>query len=167
MKTSIPITLAAMTLLLLGCSSTPVAVAPVGPNPAGGLTNNGGNGQLEVFSALKGRTEGNNPTWYQHSSYFIYDGEGNRLEWVDNSPGYYATAPRLITLPAGHYVVKAQAKDYFWVQVPVVIEPGRITKVHLDDAWQTPTGTPKTELVSVPAGYPVGWRAGALNGIPR
>jgi hypothetical protein len=148
----------ATTSLLLACSTTQVAVAPVGPNPTGGLIATK-NGQLEVFSAVTGRVEGNNPTWYQHTDYTIYNPKGEVVKYVKNAPGYYATAPRLINLPAGKYVVRAEAKDYPAIRVPVVIEPGRITRVHLDDAWQ-PAGARETAFVRLPAGNPVGWSAG-------
>jgi hypothetical protein len=77
---------------------------------------------------------------------------------VDNTTGHYAEAPRLVTLPPGQYLVKTQAKDYFWVELPVTIERGRTTKVHLDDKWKPPTDAPKKEIVSLPNGKPVGWR---------
>ena len=80
------------------------------------------------------------------------------LERVGNTVGYYARAPRIITLRPGRYVVKTLAKDYVWMEVPVVIEPGRITRVHLDAAWRPPAPASKAELVCAPAGYPVGWR---------
>lgn len=143
-------------LLLTGCSSTPVAFAPVGPNPAV-VGTSGGSGQLEVFSALSGRSEGNNPTWYQHSDYYICNDQGQRLDHVDNAVGYYARAPRIVTLPPGKYFVKAHAKGALWTTVPVVIASGEITKVHLDGQWQPPASN--AELVREPAGYPVGWRA--------
>lgn len=141
--------------LLTGCSSTPVAVAPVGPNPAGGKSY-ARNGQLEVFSALTSRTEGDNPTWFQHTDYTVYDQKGKTVKRVANEAGYYALSPRLVTLPPGKYIVQAEAKDYLSVKVPVVIKPGQITRVHLDDAWK-PANTPKTEIVSLPSGNPVGW----------
>jgi len=52
--------------LLVGCASTPVALAPVGSDPAG-IENTAAKGGLLVFSSLVGRSEGDNPTWYQHS----------------------------------------------------------------------------------------------------
>ena len=149
-----------LVLLLAGCASTPVVLAPVGPSPidVGGA---GSNGQLLVYSAWEGRTEGNNPVWYQHADYRLYDEHGRRLRYVDNTVGNYERTPRVVILPVGHYIVKAQANDYLQVQVPVVIEAGRTTRVHLDGDWKPPLATPATELVSVPAGYPVGWRAPA------
>ncbi len=144
--------------LLVGCTSTPVALAPVGPNPVGSesMTAEGG---LQVYSSLVGRSEGDNPTWYQHTDYYIYDLHGKLVKHVDNTTGYYAKAPRRVTLPAGRYLVKAQANDYFWVDVPVTIERGQTTRVHLDDNWKLPSDTPKTEPVSLPNGNPVGWQA--------
>jgi len=56
-------------------------------------------------------------------------------------------------------LVNAQAKDYSWVKVPVTIDRGRTTEVHLDGNWNLPADVPKTKLVNVPNGNPVGWRA--------
>lgn len=150
---------AALAWLAAGCSSTPLAVSPVGPNPAG-VNHNTKFGQLQVFSALIGRTEGDNPTWFQHTDYTVYNQNGKAVKHVANEAGHYAETPRLIRLPPGRYVVKAQAKDYLSVEVPVVIVAGRVTRVHLDNAWQ-PTAARKTGLVSLPAGNPVGWNAEA------
>ena len=159
MKTKIQVIFGATcAALLMGCASAPVALAPVGPNPAAGPGATA-NGQLEVFSALVGRTEGENPTWRQHTDYYVCDSRGRRLQHVENTIGYYAQAPRLVTLPAGRYVVEAWAKYGQRMNVPVVIKPGKTTKVHLDDKWQPPAGTAKMELVRAPSGYDVGWRA--------
>jgi hypothetical protein len=147
-------------MLVAGCASTPVSMAPVGPNPAG-LQTPMADGRLEVDSALRGHSEGDNPAWFQHTSYNIYNQDGVRLGRVNNTVGYYEQAPRLITLRAGEYIVEARAKGAGWARVPVVIEPGRTTRVHLDAAWQPPADAAKAELVSAPAGYPVGWRAGS------
>lgn len=159
---------AALTAFLAGCS-TPVVLPPVGPNPTAFRTP-AFNGQLEVFSALTPRTEGNNPTWYQHSDYYICNLQGKRLKSVFNITGYYEQSPRLITLPAGKYIVKARAKGILFVDIPVVIDAGQITRVHLDARWHPPVGTPQTELVNAPVGYPIGWRPqlvgnpGSING---
>lgn len=150
------IILGAATLVLAGCTSTQVAVAPVGPNPATRAPVLG-DGQLEVYSAFSDRREGNDPTWRQHSSYYIYTAGGRRLQHVVNAPGYYSTMPRLVTLPPGEYIVNARAKDALWTKVPVVIKPNEITRVHLDGNWQP--NVPGVEVVMAPAGYPIGWRA--------
>jgi hypothetical protein len=143
--------------MLLGCSTAPVVLSPVGPNPYG-EERKPGNGQLEVFSAMVGRVEGNNPTWYQHTGYYLCDLAGKDLKHVDNTVGRYAESPRVISLPPGRYLVKAHAQGYLWAEVPVVIESGRITKVHLDGHWRPSPETQKTEIVSTAAGEAVGWR---------
>ena len=148
---------AGLIAMLAGCASTPVALAPVGPNPTASA-NPASNGRLQVFSSLIGRSEGDNPTWYQHTGYFVYDLHGVLVKHVDNTVGRYEEAPRQVKLAAGKYLVKAQANDYFWVEVPVMIERGETTRVHLDDHWQVPANASKAVVVSLPNGNPVGWR---------
>jgi hypothetical protein len=65
----------------------------------------------------------------------------------------------VVALPPGNYVVKARAKDYLLVEVPVVIESSRTTRVHLDDQWVPEPGTSANQLVAQPNGSPAGWRA--------
>ena len=152
------IILGAAISVLSGCASTQVAVAPaaVGPNP-GTVAPPTGDGQLEVYSAFSARRAGNDPTWRQHSNYYIYTARGRQLQHVVNAPGYYSTMPRLVTLRPGEYIVKARAKDALWTKVPVVIKPNEITRVHLDGNWQP--NAPGVEVVMAPEGYPIGWRA--------
>lgn len=142
---------------LFGCSSTPVAVAPVGPNPAGANTHAAA-GDLEVYSALLGHSQGNNPTWEQHADYIIYDQNGHRVRYVRNAAGYYSRQPVVVSLPPGKYIVKTEAKDFFRVDVPVVVEAGRTTRIHLDDQWR-PGSTALAQIVTLPSGTPVGWNA--------
>ncbi len=118
--------------LLVGWSTAPVALAPVGPGPESSVSTTS-TGELQVFSKEVGRVDGLNPTWHQHSDYFIYDRDGKLVKYVKNNTGYFARAPLPVFLPPGQYLVKAKAKDYPWVNVPVIIEPGRVTSVHLDE----------------------------------
>lgn len=153
---------AGMVSVLVGCATTPVALAPVGPNPAG-RERAVSKGELQVFSNLGEESDdqnqgGTDPVWYQHRDYNIYNLQGKLVKHVDNTIGHYEQAPRRVALPAGRYLVKAQAKDYLRVAVPVTIEPGRTTRVHLDDKWQLPADTPHRELVCLPNGDPAGWR---------
>jgi opacity protein-like surface antigen len=150
----------AVATLLASCATAPVALAPVGPNPADFQTS-AGTGQLEVFSALSGRAEGSNPTWYKHTDYYLCDSQGRTMEHVINNPGHYAQRPRLINLAPGQYIVEARAKDTLRINVPVVIKAGEITSVHLDGSWQPPTDAPRTELVYDANGSPVGWHSEA------
>jgi hypothetical protein len=155
--------------ILTGCSTTPVAVATVGPNPASS-ERMVSNGELQVFSSLAEQSDNQNqaskdPVWYQHADYRIYDLHGKLVKRVDNTIGHYEQAPRRVALPPGKYLVRAPAKDYLQVEVPVTIERGRTTSVHLDDKWQPLAVAPNRELVWMPNGNPVGWRADSATGL--
>jgi hypothetical protein len=155
---------AAMLLSVAGCATPPVVVlAPVGPNPVG-RESVASMGALQVFSSEDAQSDDQNqagdgePFWYQHSEYNIYDLHGKRVKHVYNVTGHYSETPERIALPAGRYLVQAQAKDYSPIEIPVTIERGRTTRVHLDDNWKPPADAPKRELVTMPNGNPVGWR---------
>jgi hypothetical protein len=145
---------AALAWILTGCS-TPVSVATVGPNPAN-VSDNSDYGRLQVFSALVGRTEGDNPTWYQHRNYVIVDQNGKTVMRVANRAGKYDISPQVVSLKPGKYIVKAESTDYFRVEVPVLIERGMTTRLHLDDTWK-PANASQSDLVILPSGTPVGW----------
>ncbi len=153
----------AMSPLLFGCATAPLALAPVGHNPAG-VQANTTSGKLEVFSALEPQSEGDTPFWYQHEDYVVRNLKGKRVRYVDNSVGYYESAPRIISLPPGRYRVRANAADGRQADIPVVIEPGRITRVHLDDHWSPPPDAPQREFVFDSHGTPVGWHADLTGG---
>lgn len=144
-----------------GCST--VSTQPVGPNPNSAATASS-TGQLEVFSRDAKQNDAGNvgengiPGWRQYTAYDVYDRNGNLFKHVDNSNGHYGERPQLVALPAGQYTVKAQARDYVWVKVPVEIESGRTTRIHLDEKW-TPSDANQGEIVRGPDGTPVGWKA--------
>jgi hypothetical protein len=156
--------------LLAACASQPIVLAPVGPNPFASSLASTGTGYLRVFSepeaVSEGFDEGANPTYYQHSDYNIYDAQGKLVAHVGNTIGHYEAAPRVVTLPPGNYTVKARARDYLVVKVPVAIKSQQITNVHLDGRWQPAPGTAKKELVTEPSGVPVGWRAASNSSRP-
>ena len=156
MKTILILMVAALVAVLTGCSTNPISVAPVGPNPAFGR-DSAAEGRLQVFSNIIGHSRGDNPPWYQHADYYIYDLQGKLLKHVNNTVGFYERAPRLVALPAGKYLVKAPANDYMWVNVPVTVKSGQTTRVHLDDKWIPPVGTSNGLLIRLPNGEPVGW----------
>jgi hypothetical protein len=155
--------------LLTSCASQPITLARVGPEPYPSAFSSDKTGRLEVFSRREEQSDdqnqgdsGGDSIWYQHTDYAIYNAKGKRVNYVDNTTGHYSTSPRIVSLPPGKYTVRAQAKDWLSVNVPVVVERGRTTLVYLDDTWTPPPGTPKAELVSAPNGRPVGWSADLL-----
>jgi hypothetical protein len=131
---------------------------PVGPEPFARQAA-GPNGHLLVFSAKEPHGDGDDPVYYQHSGYSIYDSQRRWTKYVGNAPGHFDEGPRLVHLAPGTYFVKARAECYGWVEVPVVIESGRTTVVHLDKEWRPASSPPKSELVSLPDGYLIGWSA--------
>lgn len=147
--------------LFAGCASTPVALSKVGPNPTAQASATA-DGRLEVFSAMQRQRDGNeydiDPAWYQHTDYEICDAQGRPERHVFNTVAHYSSAPRVVNLPAGNYIVRARAKGYLRVSVPLEIKPGRTTRLHLDATWKPPPGTPANEIVKTPAGYAIGWR---------
>jgi hypothetical protein len=155
---------ATLASVLAGCSTVPLVTAPVGPNPLGSASEVS-TGILQVFSRVgeqsddQNQGEDDSPFWHQHTDYTICHLDGKLVKRVGNTIGHYAEAPAPVVLPAGRYLVKAQADDYSWLELPVEIKPGRTTRVHLDDKWNLPPETPKSELVTLPDGNPVGWRA--------
>src|SRR5712664_2234008 len=116
--------LASVATILLGCASTQLVLAPVGPcstkHEASDL-----NGHLQVFSLMEAQSEGDDPIWYQHSAYFIYNENGKRFKYVGNTIGKWDETPQTVTLPTGRYTVKARAEGALLAKVPVVIERGK------------------------------------------
>ena len=160
----VPLGTGLLLLVLTGCASTPVTLSPVGPNPIAAQTQSI-QGGLEVFSRLAARSDDQNqgstdPIWYQHTGYSIYRPDGSLMKRVQNTVGHYEQDPCVVNLPAGQYIVKAQATDMFWVKVPVTIKPGEITRVHLDGQWK-PSAHGEA-VVRLPDGKAVGWKK--LNG---
>lgn len=164
MKKVLVITGVGLILLSAGCASVPVAsvaLAPVGPNPMA-LRSASSQGSLEVFSRLSRRSDDLNqgstyPVWYQHTDYYVCNLEGKVLKHVFNATGHYEQDPKIVNLPAGKYLVMARSTGDCWVKVPVTIDRGEITWVHLADNWTPPSYAEKAQIVKLPDGKPVGW----------
>jgi hypothetical protein len=150
------ISIIALVGLISGCSTPLVVTTPVGPRPFGNESTSS-TGALEVFSFLTLCSEGDDPIWFQHTDYYLCTPQNQVLKHVSNITGKYETAPRRLDLPGGNYIIKAQAKGYIWVEVPVIVEPGRTTRVHLDGEWIPAANLPKAQIVNGPGG-PMGWR---------
>ena len=146
---------AAIIPLLAGCASTPIALSPVGPKPSAPPIAYG-TGHLRVYSDTKTRmiSEDN---YYPHTSYSIRDQLGRFIKFVPNHIGYLDEKPTLVTIPAGKYNVVAESSSYGRVTVPVVIEDGKTTVLHLDRGWNPSLNTPSNEVVRLPDGEAVGW----------
>jgi hypothetical protein len=106
-------------------------------------------------------------SYFVHKDYELYTQDGRRFKHVWNHDTHEDEQPTVVTLPPGNYVVQAQAEFYGPVSVPVVIRPGQTTKVILQPGWQPGKGVARTELVQIPNGYYVGWRAPANPASPE
>ena len=149
----------AATALMSACASNPVALETVGPKPAKGIAMTG-EGSLVVFTATEARRLDKTVPYYVHSSYTINRKDGHKFKWVENHSGDMDSAPQLVTIPAGEYVIHANSEDYGTVDVPVVIGGARTTEVYLDGTWgRHQHGTETANLVRLPNGHIVGWSA--------
>jgi hypothetical protein len=150
---------AAIIPLLAGCASNPMALAPVGPD-AGGRTVSGAKGYLEVFTATEKSApiaSDDNTYFDLHSGYDINDPSGKSIKYVPNHASNMDESPDRVTLPAGNYNIVAKSTCCGLVTVPVVIEKGKTTIVHLDRNWFPPSNISTNRLVFLPNGETVGW----------
>jgi hypothetical protein len=108
-----------MLLSALGaCSSQPVAAQ--------------NDGKLIVYSATYAATV-EQSEYPVHTNYTIASTDDKVIERVANNTGSFFSKPATVALPSGKYHVRAQNVDGRFVVVPVVIETGKTTVVHLDD----------------------------------
>jgi hypothetical protein len=147
---------AAIITLVAGCVSQPVALLPVGPEPAEHVTY-ASTGCLEVFSDTEERVIGDGPHYYPHLGYNIYDNSGKRVEYVPNHLGDMDEAPTLVRIPVGDYQVVAESSAYGRVTVPIVVQSGKTTVLHLDRGWIPAANILSNEVVRFPDGEAVGW----------
>jgi len=152
---------------------------PIGPNPTL-IAQNSGPGFLQVFSArervpidVNGEEyfynedygKNNFLHYAAHTGYALYTPDGRLVRQVRNNGGDMHNAnPTTVELAPGIYEVKAAAEDYddvaLTVSVPVVIESGLTTRVHLDGDWNPAASEKKASaLVCLPNGRFVGWRS--------
>jgi hypothetical protein len=165
---------------LVGCASpSPMVISePVGPGPAVHGQAIGGT-SLQVYSArvravvdlnreefMANNDFGKNDFLYRpaHTDYTICTQDGKVLEEVRNARGPNDPEPPIVHLAPGTYKIKARARDYGLVTVPVVIEPGKLTSVNLQRYRKpVPDSAPKTDLVLLGNSRVVGWKATATT----
>ncbi len=130
--------------LVASCAASrnSVVLGPVGPEPST-VDASAPNGYLKVYSATEDHNDGH-IHYYPHTGYTVYLEDGKTVvKTVTNAIGIHDEEPSLVQLPAGNYVVLAEAEDSSMVRVAVVIKPGRLTKVDLQHDWKqrTPAGS--------------------------
>ena len=88
-------------------------------------------GTLIAYTATEQRADGAYTFRYPHTSYEVYR-DGHPFRFVRNGQTLELETPTNVTLPKGNYVVVAQSENDGTVKVPVRIETGRTTVLHLD-----------------------------------
>ena len=161
---------------LAGCaSSAPLTVSgPVGPAPTGSAKAPGGS-SLQVYSArerapldlnkeefLWNNDFGKNEFLYEpaHSGYTLCSRDGKVIEHVCNARNPNDPEPAVVPLAPGNYEVKATARGFGVVTIPVVIEAGKLTRVNLQRG-ENPVveSVARTNAVLLGGYRIVGWRA--------
>lgn len=157
------LTAATSLLLMSGCATSQpgLVLDPVGP-PPGLSSGDKTTGSLVVFSAFD-PTGVNGMDRQAHTSYKILSEDGKLLQQVRNDPGTLAGGPTSVQLAAGSYDVVVRANGYGLVSVPVVIQGGKETIIHLDGggSWPNREEMIRANAVQLPDGRVVGWRATA------
>jgi hypothetical protein len=152
--------------LLSGCATgtnRPVTdmVGPAGSRPPlAGSTH----GALVVYSAYDTgagylNRDSSEPV---HSDYEILTRDGKPLRRVHNNSGSILQDPMTVNLPPGKYEVMAAANGYLeQVTIPVEIDAGRVTILHLEGGgfWPNAAAFNKTNEACLPDGMVVGWKA--------
>ncbi len=148
----------ALVPLLASCASAPLTLAPVGAGPSARRSSERGLGDLQVYSEPEEyyREE---LSYFPHTDYHVFTADGRHLRRVSNHNTDEDETPAVISLPPGQYLVQAWAEFFGLVRVPVVIKANHLTKVILQPGWNPGTKAARSELVRMPHGYFVGWRA--------
>ncbi|HYM35009.1 MAG TPA: hypothetical protein VET48_06395 [Steroidobacteraceae bacterium] len=147
--------------LVSGCvvALPPISIEPVGPQPASLKTIRVSVGNLVVYSALEPARSGFDDAEPRRSDYEIFAADGMLLKRVSNIAAA-GEVPAIVPLAPGRYTVNAKANGLRKVTVPIVIEADKTTFVHLDGSELSGVERSQTtEVVRLPDGSAVGWRA--------
>src|SRR5437870_545117 len=161
MKHAFTYSLEALAVFIAACvAPRPIAVVtPVGPAPFERARETP-EGELTVYSSWDIGMSADSEGTSHHSGYRIYSAYGKQLKYVNNWVGTFIEDPAVVSLPPGRYGVLARAAASGMVTVPVAIEAGKTTSVHLDGSrLANGRQTSESDLVRLPDGRIVGWRA--------
>jgi hypothetical protein len=159
MKHVFLVALAVAATALAGCaSSPPMALERVGPVPYLAQSTPG-EGRLLVKPAWPALTTLDDPDMSIHVDYRILSENGALYRTVRCWAPDVDRDPAPVILPAGQYRVEARAAGHGRVIVPVVIETSRTTLLCLNGRADSRFEESAAELVTLPGGAAVGWRA--------
>lgn len=164
MKTNIIFAAGAIGLWLAGCATSHdgLALDSVGPDPTSPINAAATTGTLLVYSAFEVNADFNRRDSHrpEYSDYRILTADGKLQQRIHNNSGTILQRPKQVDLPAGKYRIIAQANGYGSVTVPVVIEAGQNTILHLEGGfrWPNQRAFDQANAVRLPDGEIVGWK---------
>ncbi len=100
-----------------------------------------------------------------HTDYALYAADGTFIGRVRNSRNPRDAQPTLLKLPPGAYTVRAEVQDYpglganLTIAIPVAIEPGETTTVHLEPNWTATEEADRSRAVRLADGRVIGCRS--------
>lgn len=157
-NTKIRLTLFNLALLVTGAFAQ--TTSPLGPRPDA-LPHRDYLGTLVVYSATEARPDGKDTYYYPHTSYEVFR-DGQPFKHIDNGRTLAVETPDRVALPKGDYTVVAQSETAGTVKLPVTIQTGRTTVIHLEEGqdWRPDVATAdRAKLVRLPNGQPIGYQA--------
>jgi hypothetical protein len=120
-------------------------------------------GTLLVYSACTRNADfaGRDLRRPEYSDYKIVSTDGKQMQRVHNNTGTIFQDPRPVELAPGKYNIFARVNGYGHLTVPVIIEAGRTTVLHLEggDPWREESVFNQTNAVRLPDGQIIGWKA--------
>ena len=145
-------------LLLASCAFGPPTIVheTVGPGPT--VVNEEHNGFLTVYSATAWTTDDDGPSLLKYTNYQIDAADGTLFKKVPNDD----QDPTRVILQKGTYTVVSRSDTSGMVSVPVAIETGKTTVLHLErekDWKEAAAGIDSADLVRLPNGQTIGFRA--------
>jgi len=165
MKKQIILSLAPVACALLaGCvSRNEMAMDTVGPEPATSAVSTSNSGTLIVYSAYDPSADFNKRDVMrpEYTDYRILTVDGQLFKRVHNNTGSMQQRALPQTLSQGKYEVVAQADGNGVVTVPVTVEAGKTTVVHLEggNTWSADPRPADAEAAHLPDGTIIGWKA--------
>jgi hypothetical protein len=151
-------------LLLAGCttSNNGLVLEGVGPGSTSSVNAANTTGTLLVYSAYQVNADFNSRDSRrpEYTDYQILTSDGKLRQQVHNTTGTILQRPKEVTLPTGKYRVVAEANSYGLVTVPVTIEGGQDTVLHLEGGFKWPgqRAFDQSNTVRLPNGEIVGWK---------
>src|SRR3954469_2224604 len=147
-----------LVVITCGCASRSghdrvgLVLGTVGPEPLA-QRKAASEGTLVVYTALDQHAHFNTSAYHRYySDYEVRSESGAVVKKVHNDSGTVVDGPVEVPLGPGHYRVHAKANGYGWVTVPVVIESGQVTTVHLDGGRTGAAGLSQALTVRLPQG---------------